>query len=168
MGRTINREDVMSFGFDIDKIKINCTKYAIDLPNNEFGINVFIDVLGGSNGIVTQNDTIIGSCSMVSPNIRKMYSTVKYIVQLNISQIDWTDAESSLFFKLGANSVYQIPTDKNVGEIISADTKILSDVEKDEMDRGFRFAQTIVAGKQLENRAELFGRIKMLVYSKFV
>lgn len=163
----IIKEEFISFGFDIGKNLINCTQNAVDLPNNQFGINVFIDVLKDDNGIVLQRDKEIGACSLISPSIRKLYKTCKFTVQLNISLIDWTDKDESLFFKLGANTVYQLPMEKEVGIIINSDLKLLTELDIEEDKRGFTFAKKLVTGKSLSNRDELFSRVKMLVNSKF-
>lgn len=167
MGKVILKEEYISFGFDIGKTLINCTNNAIDLPNNQFGINVFIDVLEGDNGIVLQKNKQIGSCSLISPSIRRLYKVCKFTVQLNISLIDWTDIDESLFFKLGAKSVYQLPKENEVGIIINTNLKLLTETDMEEEKRGFSFAQRLLPGKSLSNRDELFSRVKMLVNSKF-
>jgi len=157
------KEDIQGFEFNIKKKSIKCTD-AIDLPDNQYGVMVYIDIMDDLFGIVRQNE-IIGSCKGTL-KMRELYKKAKVAIRLNISKINWVDEEEELYFKVSAKTVSQIPYMQDVGDVIASEFefRIESTGDKDP----YHYKNSSIVGKSLENKDELFSRIKNLIYSKFV
>jgi hypothetical protein len=152
-----------TFEFNVIKSQLNCINNAVDLPDNQYGVSVVVDVLADVLGQVKQGENIIGDCSMIA-KIQELYKKAYFTIQINVSKIDWSDMEERLYFRLSAKKIIQIPSLVEVGDILAAELEFRS--EKDDSSLFVHRAGTF-AGKDLKNRDELLSKIKMMVYSKF-
>lgn len=162
----LQKEGISGFDFSITKSKIDCIHNAIDLPNNQFAVSVQVDLMAGMFGEVKQGIDVIGECTGINA-IRNLYRKAVFTIQLNISEIDWSEDIPDLFFRVSARSVFQLPNMREVGTVFAAETALKTAPVDNTTIEEMEYRKQILAGKSLENRDELFEKIEMHVYSKF-
>ena len=157
------KQEHLSVEFKIDREKLKVAQYAIDLPNDEYGVQIDIDCLKDFKGFVMQDNDVVGECVAIDEEIFNLYDKCCFTVMLNITRTDFT---VDLRFKTGVHSIYQLPDNRLAGLIQASDVRLK---------RGFRTSlayaedhrRTALVGKELDNKDDLFERIKNMVYSKF-
>jgi hypothetical protein len=157
----------LTFDFNVQKSKMNVANYAIDLPDNQYGVNITVSPLQGEHGEVRLGQNIVGDCAKIPYDVLAKYKRANFNILLNVSVIDWSDKEPYLFFTTEIQKVLQMPKRVEVGSIVSADTAFKSGLEMEAQNKGFEYSPTLLAGRTLENKYKLFERIKKLLYSKF-
>ncbi len=146
--------------FWFDRNKLNVVDQAIDLPDNEYAVRLVLDLKQGEMGVVKQGNEVIGECEIDKPERLESYDTLFYKIALNVSRIDWSDADSKLYFKASVNFIYQIGKSREIGSI--------DDVSISRSSGGGKKKNVeFVGGGKMLNIDDFSDRIKLLVYSRF-